>query len=62
MSYEREKKQYIGPWENNLKHGVGTEVNFNANTRRRGEWKAGKWLKWVSSAEPIDPALREQML
>jgi hypothetical protein len=50
MTYEKEKKQYIGPWVNNLKHGSGIELNLRSNTYREGEWADGKWVKWTSAS------------
>ena len=50
ITYEREKKQYVGPWENNLKHGVGFELNFKSNTKRFGEWRKGKWIRWIAKS------------
>jgi hypothetical protein len=49
MTYEREKKQYIGPWEKNLKNGIGMELNLKGNTKRIGEWRKGKWMRWTSN-------------
>ena len=62
MTYQFEKKQYIGPWENNLKHGIGLELNITANTKRQGEWRRGKWFQWVGPPQQIDEHVREQML
>jgi hypothetical protein len=62
MTYEKEKKQYTGPWENNLKHGIGIELNLKGNTRRVGEWKKGKWMRWLSNTQRIEELVREKML
>jgi len=49
MMYSKEMKQYEGPWVDNLKHGVGLEFNFRTNSKRQGEWKNGKWVRWLSA-------------
>ena len=48
MTYPN-NKQYRGPWVRNLKHGTGVEVNTKVNTQRVGEWRKGKWIRWVSA-------------
>ncbi len=46
-------KQYSGEWSNNLKHGIGFEMNLVGGTRRKGEWKKGKWFRWLSNTDTI---------
>jgi len=62
MTYEKDKKQYIGPWEKNLKHGIGVELNLKGNTKRMGEWRKGKWIRWLSNTQRIDDLMRDRML
>ena len=54
MTYPN-KKQYRGPWEKNQKHGVGIELNLKVNTQRVGEWRRGKWVRWLSATQKVDP-------
>jgi hypothetical protein len=49
MTYEKEQKQYTGPWVNNLKHGIGLELNLRTMIQRQGEWQEGKWLRWITA-------------
>ena len=51
-------KQYSGEWENNLKHGIGYEINLVGLTKRKGEWKKGKWFRWLSSTETISGSVK----
>ena len=31
------------------------EVNLKVNTQRVGEWRRGKWVRWISATQKIDP-------
>ncbi len=61
MMYSKELKQYEGPWVDNLKNGNGVETNFRTNTKRTGEWKDGKWVRWISAVLKVEvmPDARE---
>ena len=48
------KKEYKGMWEKNKKHGHGIEINLKVMTFRLGEWRKGKWIRWLSSTQKID--------
>lgn len=54
MTYPNQK-QYNGPWQRNQKHGTGIEINLKVNTQRVGEWRNGRWMRWLSSTQKIDP-------
>ena len=47
-------KQYKGPWIRNQKHGTGIEVNIKVNTQRVGEWRRGKWVRWISATLRVE--------
>lgn len=51
-------KQYSGEWLNNLKHGIGFEINLVGHTKRKGEWKKGKWFRWLSNTETITGSVK----
>lgn len=44
-------KQYTGEWLNNLKHGMGFETNLVGHTKRNGEWKKDKLVRWLGNTE-----------
>lgn len=48
---ETDGKSYIGAWMAGQKHGEGVEINNNTGTKRKGEWKKGKWFRWLSGTE-----------
>lgn len=54
MTYPNHK-QYRGPWVKNQKHGTGVEINLKVNTKRVGEWRRGKWIRWLSATHKVDP-------
>ena len=37
----------------NKKHGEGYEVNLKTNTQRKGEWRHGKWVRWLSKTQRV---------
>ena len=53
MTYPNQK-QYRGGWLRNKKHGVGVEINRKANSQRTGEWRRGKWVRWISGTSRIE--------
>lgn len=55
MTYPN-KKQYRGNWEKNLKHGTGYETNLKVSTQRMGEWRRGKWVRWLSATQKVAEA------
>lgn len=44
-------KMYVGTWDKNFRHGVGHESDYDSNNRRKGEWKKGKWMRWLGPTE-----------
>ena len=44
-------KMYVGSWDKNFRHGVGHESDYDSNNRRKGEWKKGKWMRWLGPTE-----------
>jgi hypothetical protein len=45
--------KYIGSWMNDKQHGVGVFINMKEKSKRQGEWKGGKRIRWISSIEHI---------
>ena len=54
MTYPNQT-QYKGAWLKNKKHGAGVELNLKVNTQRVGEWRRGKWVRWISATQKIHP-------
>jgi len=41
-----------------LKHGLGYEINLVGKTKRKGEWKKGKWFRWMSNTETVSGSVK----
>lgn len=48
------RRKYEGPWEKDERHGVGVETNLKVGTFRVGEWRRGKWVRWISATQKVD--------
>jgi hypothetical protein len=44
-------KKYIGTWKHNKQHGHGIMADTKTGTKKQGEWKEGKRIKWISANE-----------
>ena len=51
------KLSYDGEWVNNYKDGTGWETQLLGCTRRQGQWKKGKWMRWLSGTETVSGSI-----
>lgn len=51
-------KQYCGEWLNNLKDGRGFEILIKGNTRREGEWRKNKLVRWIGKTETVSGSIK----
>jgi MORN repeat len=40
-------KAYIGAWEKGKQHGVGIYSDGLKDVKKKGEWVAGKRVRWI---------------
>lgn len=41
-----------------MKHGFGFEISLKGSTKRKGEWKKNKLLRWLSKTETISGSIK----
>lgn len=61
-SMTHDGKIYAGSWEKNAKHGIGFETQLLGNTRRKGEWKRGKFFRWLSGTETVSGSTKGKFI
>ena len=47
-------RQYVGEWKNNKQDGQGTYRTHLLASPRKGVWKEGRKIKWISDDEEQD--------
>jgi len=52
-TYIENGKLYVGMWDKNMKHGIGHESRIGGRNRRKGEWKRGKFFRWLGPTETL---------
>jgi hypothetical protein len=45
--------KYVGSWKDGKQHGVGVFFNVKDKSKRQGEWKIGKRVRWITAIEAI---------